>query len=105
MDVQLLLLTALIIAVIVLGTRQHSRAWPGRPGWQYQRVFSVGFAGLLLFVSGIIGWDLRHSHGWFRGTTWVDEPIWWQIALGTGLLLLAMFWARRVPTPSASARR
>jgi hypothetical protein len=99
MDVQLLLLIALIVAVIVLATRQHSRGWPGRPGWQYRRVFSAGFAGLLFFVSGIIGWDLSHSHGWFRGTRWADGPIWWQIALGAILLLLAVFWARRVPPP------
>jgi len=105
MDVQLLALFALIIAVVIAATRHHSRSWPRRPGWQYQRVFSVGFAGLLFFVSGIIGWDLSHSHGWFRGTRWVDGPIWWQIGLGAGLLLLAIFWARRVPMPSASARR
>ena len=35
---------------------------------------------------------------WFQGTTWVDGPIWWQVGLGTGLVLLAGFWARRVPT-------
>ena len=105
MDLQLLGLIALIVAAIVVSTRYHSRGWPGRPGWQYQRVFSVGFLGLLFFVSGIVGWDLSHSHGWFRGTKWVDGPVWWQIALGAGLLVLAMFWARRVPMPSTSARR
>ena len=66
MDYQLLALIALIIAVVIAATRQHSRSWPGRPGWQYQRVFSVGFAGLLFFVSGVIGWDLSHSHGLFQ---------------------------------------
>jgi hypothetical protein len=54
MDVQLLTLIALIIAVVIAAMRQHSRSWPGRPGWQYQRVFSVGFAGLLFFVAGVI---------------------------------------------------
>jgi hypothetical protein len=101
MDVQLLGLIALIVGVLIVGTTQHRRASPGRPGWQYQRVFSVGFAGLLFFVSGVIGWDLSHSHGWFRGTKWVDRPVWWQIGLGTGLLLLAVVWARRVPMPMA----
>src|SRR5687767_10324250 len=99
MDVQLLALIALVMAVVVLATRHHSRSWPGRPGWQYQRVFSVGFAGLLFFISGLVGWDLKSSHGWFQGTRWADGPIWWQIGLGAGLLLLAVFWARRVPTP------
>jgi hypothetical protein len=102
MDVQLLALIALIIVVVIGATRQHSRSWPGRPGWQYQRVFSVGLAGLLFLIAGVIGWDLSHSHGWFRGTTWVDAPVWWQIGLGSGLLLLATFWARRVPLPTAS---
>jgi hypothetical protein len=43
------------------------------------------------------GWDLKYSHGWFEGTKWVDGPTWWQVGLGTGLLLLAGFWARQVP--------
>jgi hypothetical protein len=69
----------------------------------YQRIFSVGCAGLLFFVSGIIGWDLSHSHGLFRGTKWVDGPVWWQIGLGAALVLLAVFWARRVPMPTAKS--
>jgi hypothetical protein len=99
MDIQLLGLIAVIIAAVVVSTRFHSRSWPGRPGWQYQRVFSIGAAGLLFFVSGIIGWDLSHSRGWFQGTKWVGGPVWWQIVLGAGLLTLATFWARRVPAP------
>jgi hypothetical protein len=100
MDLQLLVLIAAMMAVVVLATKQHSRSWPGRPGWQYQRVFSVGFAGLLFFVAGLIGWDLKYSHGWFQGTKWVDGPVWWQIGLGAALLLLAILWARRVPPPA-----
>ena len=97
MDLQLLGLIAMLGAVVIVAVRQHSRSWPGRPGWQYQRVFSLGFAGLLFLVAGLIGWDLKYSHGWFDGTKWVDGPIWWEVGLGTGLLLLATFWARRVP--------
>lgn len=105
MDVQLLALIALIVTVIVLGTKLHSRSWPGRPGWQYQRVFSVSFAGLLFLVAGLVGWDLKYSHGWFQGTRWAGTPIWWQIGLGAGLVLLAVYWARRVPLPASSSRR
>ena len=101
MDFQLVALIALIVGVLIVATRLHSRSWPGRPGWQYQRVFSVGFAGLLFLVAGLIGWDLKHSHGWFQGTNWVDGPIWPQVGLGVGLLALAIFWARRVPSPMA----
>jgi hypothetical protein len=97
MDYQLLALIVMVLGVLILATRQHSRSWPGRPGWQYQRVLSVGFGGLLFLVAGLIGWDLKYSHGWFQGTTWVDGPLWGQVALGTGLLLLAGYWARRVP--------
>jgi hypothetical protein len=99
MDVQLLGLIALFAGVLILGTKQHRRAWPGQPGWQYQRVFSTGFAGLLFLVAGLIGWDLRYSHGWFQGTKLVDGPVWWQVGIGAGLLALAVFWARRVPPP------
>jgi len=98
-DYQLIALIGVVLAVLVVSTRLHSRSWPGRPGWQYQRVFSVGFGGLLFLVAGLIGWDLKYSHGWFQGTKWVDAPIWWEVILGSGLLLLAGFWARRVPTP------
>jgi hypothetical protein len=98
MDIQVVALLGLILAVLIGGTRTQRHQWPGRPGWQYQRVFSVGFGGLLFFVAGLIGWDLKYSHGWFEGTKWTDAPIWWQVALGTALLLLAGFWARRVPT-------
>ena len=97
MDFQAIALLVLILAVLVMGARNQRHQWPGRPGWQYQRVFSVGFGGLLLFIAGVVGWDLKYSHGWFQGIKWVDAPIWWQVALGSVLLLLAGYWARRVP--------
>lgn len=97
MDYQLIALIVLIVAVLVVAIRADSRTWRGRPGWQYQRVLSTGFAGLLFLVAGLIGWDLKYSHGWFQGTRWVDGQVWWQIGLGTGLLALATAWARRVP--------
>jgi hypothetical protein len=105
MDLQLLALIAVVIAAVIVSTRYHSRSWPGRPGWQYQRVFSVGFGGLLFFVSGLIGWDLSHSRGWFQGTKWVEGPVWWQIGVGAVLLLLATYWARRVPPPPTVKQR
>jgi hypothetical protein len=100
-DLQLAALIVLIVAVLVGATRHHSRSWPGRAGWQYHRVFSVGSAGLLLLIAGLIGWDLKYVRGFFQGTKWVDPPIWWQIGLGTTLLVLAVHWARHVPMPPA----
>jgi hypothetical protein len=97
MDYQFIALIGLVVAALVVSTRLHHRSSLRRPGWQYQRVFSVGFGGLLFLLAGLFGWDLRYSHGWFQDTRWVEGPVWWQVALGTGLLLLAGHWARRVP--------
>lgn len=97
MDIQGIALAGLIVAVLIAGIRMQRHQWPGRPGWQYQRVISFVFAGTLFLVPGLIGLDLRHSHGWFQGVRWVDAPVWPQVALGAGLLLLGGYLARRVP--------
>ena len=102
MDYSLLALIGMIVTVMIISTRLHSRSWPGRPGWQYQRVLSVGFFGLLLLIAGLIGWVLRRSSGWFNGATWVDGPVWSQAAVGAVMVSLAAFWARRVPTKTAA---
>jgi len=93
MDYQLIALIGVMVATVLVGIKLN--LW--RPGYEYQRVFSTAAAGLLFFIAGLIGWDLSHSHGWFQGTKWVEGPVWWQVSLGFGLLLLAGFWARRVP--------
>jgi hypothetical protein len=98
MDYSLLALAGMIVAAVVISTKLHSRSWPGRPGWQYQRVFSVGFFGLLFLIAGLVGWDLRGSGGWFNGAKWADGPVWPQAAFGGAMVLLAAFWARRVPS-------
>ena len=104
MDYQLVLLIAMIGAALFLSIRMNRRAWPGHPSYAYQQVFGAGGFGLLLLVSGLIGWDLSHSRGWFQGTKWVDGPIWWQVGLGAGLLLVAGFLARRITTRPTSRR-
>jgi hypothetical protein len=96
MDFQLITLIAMVVAVVFLSVSLNSKSL-ARPSHRYQRVFSVTAAGLLLFVAGLIGWDLSYSHGWFQGTKWVGGPVWWEVGIGLGLLLLAGFWARRVP--------
>ena len=99
MDYQLVVLIGMLLAVVVVAIKNDMWAFPraGRPGYEYQRVIAAGVFGLLLFVSGLVGWDLSHSRGWFQGTKWVEGPVWWQVGLGSGLLLLAGFWFRRVP--------
>jgi hypothetical protein len=96
MDVQLIALIALVVTALLISARLNAK-WRSRPGHEYQRVFSATTVGALFFVAGLIGWDLGYSHGWFQGTKWVDGPIWWEVGIGLGLLLLAGFWARRVP--------
>ena len=87
MDIQVVALVGLILAVLIVGTQ--SRAWPGRPGWQYQRVFSVGFGGLLFFCrrADWLGLEGTAADG-SRVRSGLDAPIWWQVAFGTVLLLL-----------------
>jgi hypothetical protein len=90
-------LIGVIVIALVISQRYHSRTWSGRPGYQYQRVISLGVVGLSLIVAGAIGCDVSHAHGLFQGMKWVDRPIWWQIALGGALLACAVFLARRIP--------
>lgn len=93
----LLALVGVLLVSALVSNRYHSRTWSGRPGYQYQRVITVGVFGLWLTVAGAIGLDLSHVHGFFQGTRWVDGPIWWQVGIGVVLLAVAVFLARRVP--------
>ena len=97
MDYALIALIGLIVLALVVSQRYHSRTWSGRPGYRYQRVLSVGVAGLLLAVTGAIGWDVSDAHGLFGGMKWVDGPIWWQLGLGVAMVAVAVFMGRRVP--------
>ena len=97
MDYSLIALVGVIVLTLVWSYRHHSRTWSGRPGLRYQRVLSVGIVGLLLAVTGAIGWDVSHAHELFGGMKWVEGPIWWQLGLGVGMVTLAVLMARRVP--------
>lgn len=97
MDYQLIALILMVAATFGLSIKLNSRWWPGRPGYEYQQVFSAVAGGLLFFITGLIGCDLSKSRQFLRGTAWVDGPIWWQLTLGVALLLLAAYWARHVP--------
>jgi hypothetical protein len=101
MDYSLIVLVGLVVATLVVPTMLQIRAWPGRPGSQYQSVLSMAALGILFTVAGAVGWDLSQSHGWFQGTTWVESPVWWQIGVGIASLALSVFFARRVsPRPA-----
>jgi len=100
MDYQLVVLIGAMVVGLVVAIKRQMRTIPvpGQPRKQYQNVISATAVGLLFFGSGVVGWDLSYSHGWFQGTKWVDGPAWWQVGLGSGLLLPAGFLVRRVPS-------
>jgi hypothetical protein len=60
-------------------------------------MFTAFAAGAYLVVTGSIGWNVSAMHGVSR---WVDAPIWWQVALGVGFLLLGAYWSRRLGEPA-----
>ena len=70
-----------------------------RPSSRFSRVFSALAAGIFLLVTGVIGWNVSYLHGMFEGGRWHEGPVWWQIALGTALLLLGIHWVRRITDP------
>jgi hypothetical protein len=73
-----------------------------RPSSRYSRVFTSLTAGLFLVVTGVIGWNVSHLSGLFRGGRWQEGPVWWQIGLGTALLLFGIHSAQRIMYPRAA---
>jgi hypothetical protein len=68
-------------------------------------MFSALAAGAFLVVTGSIGWSVRHMHGFFEGGRWAGGPIWSQIALGLGFLLLGVYWSRHLGESGSSSAR
>jgi hypothetical protein len=68
-------------------------------------MFSAFAAGAFLVVTGSIGYDVSYLHGLFEGGRWVDRFIWWQVALGVGLLILAGYSFQRLGEPSPTFSR
>jgi hypothetical protein len=98
MDVTLLAVLALAAVAVFVKLRSDARRL-SRGSHAHQRVFTVAAIGLWLVGFGLAGGDLRYSHGWFRGVQWADAPVWWEIAVGIGLLVLAATWARPLLRP------
>ena len=67
-----------------------------RPTYRFQGVISTTVIGVVSLVSGLIGLDLRYSHGWFAGVKWVEGPVWVQVVVGVGMVTAAVVLARRV---------
>ena len=62
-------------------------------------MFGAFALGLSLLVTGAIGYDVRNMHGLFQGGRWIEAPIWGQVALGIGFVLLGIYWFRRLGRP------
>lgn len=76
-----------------------------RPSKAYARMFTAFAAGAGLVVTGAIGLDVSYMRGMFQGTRWVDGPVWWQLTLGSALLALGAYWARRLSAPAWTLNR
>jgi hypothetical protein len=68
-----------------------------KPSPAYGRMFSAFFFGGFLVVAGAIGLEVRGMSGAFRGWRWVEGPIWPEIAMGSAVLLLGVYFSRRLP--------
>jgi hypothetical protein len=68
---------------------------PQRRG-TYSKVFSAGFGGAFLALSGALGYDLSGRLTTADGGRWADGPIWVQVVLGFWLLLIAIYWTRQI---------
>jgi len=56
---------------------------------------SLTAAAALFLVTGLIGYTLSKHDRFVDGTAWSPSVIWWQVAVGAVLLVLATwFWQR-----------
>jgi|RhiMetdeSRZDD1v2_1073273.scaffolds.fasta_scaffold05650_10 hypothetical protein len=68
-------------------------------------MFSALAGGAFLVVTGSIGWSVSRMHGFFEGGRWAGGPIWTQIVLGLGFLLLGVYWSRHLAEPDSPSAR
>ena len=68
-----------------------------KPRPEYSRMFSALIFGGWIFISGLIGYDIRGMRGFFRGGRWVDPPVWGQLAVGAALVALGIYFSRHLP--------
>jgi hypothetical protein len=69
---------------------------PSHSRGAYSKVFSAGFGGAFLALTGAVGYDLSGRQAPTDGGRWADGPVWVQLALGIWLLLMAIYWTRRI---------
>jgi hypothetical protein len=74
------------------------RSRPPTPA--YARFLSSLFAGLLFFVTGVIGFRVGVRGALLGDGRWAGGPILEQVGLGLAFLALAVFFFRRLPGPA-----
>ena len=67
---------------------------------RYGRMFTMLFFGLLFLITGILGLDLRRN-GEVR---WAGRPLLWQAGTGAVMLMLGIYWSRRLDDPRLQRR-
>ena len=58
----------------------------------FSAAFSTTFLAGLFLVTGLMGYSL--SHGLFEGS-WQEGVVWWEIRLGVGFSLIAVYMWRK----------
>ena len=57
--------------------------------------FGTTFLAVLMFVPGIMGYELHKSDWSFVRVTSEGSPVWWEIQIGIGATLFAVYFWRK----------
>lgn len=89
--IPVLTLVALVVAWnVFLYRRSGGRAWS--PLWM---AFSTTAAAVLYLVAGTIGYTLSRHDQFVANTAWTGSVIWWEICVGIGAALVAVYFWRK----------
>jgi len=87
-----------ILIVIIIGAAWQAFLYrlSGRRAWDpLWLAFSTTAGALVFVVAGAIGYRLDRHDRFVAHTAWAGAIIWWQVAVGGGLALMAWFFWRR----------
>ena len=67
---------------------------------RYGRMFTMLFFGLVFLATGIVGLDLRRN----AEPRWAGRPLLWQAGSGAAMIVLGIYWSRRLDDPRLHRR-